>query len=137
MDNRTGLVHAAAYALPYHVDSEKYHVRSCALALLRWKDKLPESKTDDYDRTVRQHLGVLLDCNIPLTPQQLQEVIDVEYRTKDPKYVPGPERVVASLNNDEDEIAAFVLEWRNYFVEVMSPHHLPKGWDVNLAVKSN
>ena len=77
------------------------------------------------------------DANIKLTPERLQQVIDVDYREPNPLYLPGPERIVSSLQNDEEQIKNFVIEWREYFIDIMAPRHLPKGWGIDLAVKSN
>ena len=139
VDEKTGL--PIPHEPPHLVDKMQYHVRSCALALLRWRGRLPADKIETYERVVCDYLGIALtenfDANIELTPERLQQVIDVDYRKPNPLYLPGPERIVSSLQNDEAQIKNFVIQWRRYFIDIMAPCHLPKGWGIDLAVKSN
>mmetsp|Transcript_43873 Transcript_43873/g.133625 ORF Transcript_43873/g.133625 Transcript_43873/m.133625 type:complete len:359 (+) Transcript_43873:232-1308(+) len=116
------------------VDTELHRVRSKALALLRWKERIPAEKIEEYDNFVRRHLN-LLDKSIDLTDEQLQSAIDVEPRVENPKYIPGAVIVAAYLGNDEEKIAAFVRDWRIHFIETMHPQHLPIGWGVDSSVE--
>ena len=139
VDEETGL--PIRHEPPHLVDKRQYHVRNCALALLRWRGRLPADKIETYERVVCDYLGIALtenfDANIKLTPERLQQVIDVDYRKPNPLYLPGPERIVSSLQNDEEQMKNFVIGWREYFIDIMAPRHLPKGWGIDLAVKSN
>lgn len=97
IDEKTGLL--IPHEPPHLVDKRQYHVRSCALALLRWRGRLPADKIEAYERVVCDYLGIVLteffDVNIELTPERLQQVIDVDCRKPNPSYVPGPERIVS------------------------------------------
>lgn len=116
-----------------HIDPHQQHVRSAALALLRWKAKLPESRIVDYEATVRQHLGVPSDCI--LSPEQLQQAIDVNYTVENPNYISGAELVVNHLmQGGHDRIADFIKEWRSFFLKTVQPRHLPRGWRVDAQV---
>ena len=139
VDEKTGL--PIPHEPPYLVDTRQYHVRSCALALLRWRESLPNDKIEAYERVVCEYLGIALtenfDANVELIPERLQQAIDVDYRKSNPSYVPGPERIVSSLKGDDEQIKHFVVEWRKYFIDIMAPRYLPAGWGIDLAVKSN
>ena len=138
VDEKTGL--PMPHEPPHLVDTRQYHVRSCSLALLRWRERLPTDKIEAYERVVCDYLGIALtenfDANVELTPERLQKVIDGEYRKPNPLYVPGPERIVSSLQNEE-QIKHFIVDWRKFFIDIMAPRFLPKGWGIDLAVKSN
>ena len=131
VDEKTGL--PIPHEPPHLVDTTQYHLRSCSLALLRWRGRLPTDKIEAYERVVCDYLGIALT---DLTPERLQEVIHVEYRKPNPLYVPGPERIVSRLKNEE-QIKRFVVDWRKFFIDVMAPRFLPLGWNIDLAVKSN
>lgn len=130
----------------YITDQRLYHLRSCALALLNWRHKLPQAKINNYETLVREYLNTNLtittkgtgtdtdtdtDTEKPLTDVQLQTVIDVEYKIKNEKYVSGPELVRNALGDDEEKIIAFVKGWRQHFLDVARPKFLPQGWGVD------
>jgi exonuclease 3'-5' domain-containing protein 2 len=116
-----------------HVDPHKQHVRSAALALLRWRAKLPGSRIEEYEKIVRQHLGVPCDC--ALLEELLQQAIDVDYTTRNPNYISGSELVANHLmQGGRDRIADFVKEWRAFFLSTVQPRHLPIGWRVDAKV---
>jgi hypothetical protein len=125
------------------VDSHLCNVRSAALALLRWKEKIPPAKVEAYDAMVREHL-CLVDSGknqdgsdvAPLSSERLQQAIDVEYRTPNPEYIPGAVLVVQTLD-DHETIEAFIKEWRGFFLETLQPRHLPRGWQLDAPVACN
>ena len=60
------------------VDQKLYHVRSCALALTNWKDKLPEDRVTTYEHVVRNNFvyqGQPQQEPLELTPELLQQEI--------------------------------------------------------------
>lgn len=115
------------------VDPQKQRVRSAGLALLRWRKRLPDSKIDEYENLVRDHLAVT--SSHPLSEEQLQQAIDVEYRVPNPTYVSGAELVANHLmKGGHDAIAQFVEQWRVFFLDTVQPRHLPNGWRVNAPV---
>lgn len=119
-----------------HTDPHKQHVRSAALALLRWKGKLPGSRIDEYEKTVRQYLRVPCDC--PLSEELLQQAIDVDYTIQNPNYISGSDLVANHLmQGGHNRIADFVKEWRAFFLNTVQPRHLPKGWRVDAPVACN
>lgn len=118
----------------HHVDVNLYQVRSAALALLRWKDKIPTQKLQEYDRLVRNHLNL---TSGELSREQLQEAIDVEYQIANPNYIAGPEWVVRSLDSDGVKLERFIKQWRQHFVSTVQPKFLPHGWSIDAPVTSS
>jgi exonuclease 3'-5' domain-containing protein 2 len=115
------------------VDPKKQQVRSAGLALLRWKEKIPRERLDQYDKIVREHLG--LEHTMPLTIEQLQCAIDVTYRIPNEKYISGARIVVDHLmEGGHDRITEFIKQWRQFFIHSLRPTHLPTGWNVDAPV---
>mmetsp|Transcript_23268 Transcript_23268/g.39637 ORF Transcript_23268/g.39637 Transcript_23268/m.39637 type:complete len:281 (-) Transcript_23268:55-897(-) len=133
-----------AFCSPVIEDAHLYHVRSCAIALVRWKDTIPEEKVEEYENEVRSYLAdcckteaekeMILAGNEPLTKVQLQKACSVKYRVKNPRYVPGSEVVVRSLNDDRKKIEEFIVDWRKHFMTVVVPKYMPTGWRVDNPV---
>ncbi len=133
-----------AFCSPVIEDPHLYHVRSCAIALVKWKDTIPKEKIDSYEKEVRTYLAdcckdetkkeTILTGNEPLTKSQLQKACSVKYRVKNPRYVPGSEVVVRSLNGDKEKIEEFIVEWRKHFIATVDPNHMLTGWRVDNPV---
>ena len=122
-----------ASALAFQTNHTLYQVRSMALALLRWKAKLPLNTIEEYEELVRNHLQ--MDPSQDLTPELLQQAIDVEYKVSNKEYIPGAKLVVNSLVTT-DLIESFVRDWRQHFCAVVQPRFLPEGWSVDSPVSS-
>jgi len=122
----------------FEVNHELYHIRSCALALWRWREKLPPEKIFDYEQLVRKHLSSLPNqsAELELNSETLEKLSNIEYRITNPRHVPGPQLVVQSLNNDDAKIEQFVREWRQHFLDLAHPRNLPSGWSVHNPVAS-
>ena len=119
-------------AQPELRDSRLYHLRSCALALMKSRKKLPEEKIKNYEMLVKEYLNIPADTS--LTNEQIQTVANVDYKTENPDYISGPELVINSLGDDEQKIIDFIKGWRRHFLDTMRPKHLPKGWGVDSNV---
>lgn len=115
------------------VDQNLLKVRNKALALLKWRAKLPADKILEYEAILRDHLK-LSDSSTEITSEQLQQATKIVYRKDNPNYVPGPEIIVKSLKGDEQNISAFVRGWRQHFLETMHPRFLPIGWSIDSPV---
>ena len=128
-------------------DPKLGQVRSCALALMKWKSTMPKEKVDHYDIVVRTYLAssVCTDeeeqmeilnrkDDVELTKLQLQMAINVKYRTKNPHYIPGADIVIQSLDGNERKIELFIREWRSFFIETVHPRHMPVGWNIDNPV---
>lgn len=135
-----------AFCSPVIEDPHLYHVRSCAIALAKWRDKIPTEKIASYEKEVRLYLAdcckdeaekemiILTGNDEPLTKSQLQKACSVKYRVKNPRYVPGSEVVVRSLNGDKEKIEQFIVDWRKHFIAIVDPKYMPTGWRVDNPV---
>eukprot|EP00986_Skeletonema_menzelii_P013320 scaffold7658_cov140-Skeletonema_menzelii.AAC.10 len=143
-DLRMKMTQADAFCSPVIEDAHLYHVRSCAIALVKWKDTIPEEKVFEYETTVRSYLAeccknetereMILTGDEPLTKAQLQKACSVKYRVKNPRFVPGSEVVVRSLDDDRKKIEEFIVDWRKHFIAVVDPKYMPTGWRVDNPV---
>jgi len=151
-----------AFCSPVVDDAELHHVRSCAIALARWRCTMPEDKIESHEKVVRgylagivnakccgenedgdkimmkdeaqEHKKRILDRSVPLTKQQLQKACSVNYRVKNPHYISGSELVVRSLSGDAKKIENFVVDWRKHFIDTVNPKFMPVGWCVDNPV---
>lgn len=122
------------------------HVRSCAVALVKWKDTMPEDQVERYEKAVRDYLvsacmndaekATLLNGNgeAKLTKTQLEKACSVNYRVKNPNYVSGSDIVIRSLKGDARLISQFIVDWRNHFIDTVNPRHMPTGWRIDNPV---
>ncbi|KAL3826919.1 hypothetical protein ACHAXA_005999 [Cyclostephanos tholiformis] len=122
------------------------HVRSCAIALIKWKDDMPNDRVELYEKVVRDYL--ISACRndderttLPkgkemteLTKSQLEKACNVNHRVKNPNYVSGSEIVVRSLKGDARLLGQFIVDWRKHFVDTVNPRHMPTGWRVDNPV---
>lgn len=134
------------FCSPVIDDMELNHVRSCAIALVKWRDNMPLDKIESHETVVRDYLAstatekendtksILLNTKIPLSKQQLQKACSVNYRVKNPNYVSGSELVMRFLDDDEKKIEEFIVDWRRHFVETVQPRFMPVGWSVDNPV---
>jgi len=130
-------------AAPTIENPRLHRVRGCAIALAKWKDHMPAEKVESYERDVRAHLAgrcegeeekaALLRGEEALTKKQLQQACSVNYRVRNPQYVPGAEVVVSSLK-DAKSIEDFIIDWRKYFISTFNPRRMPTGWRVDNPV---
>jgi len=134
---------AALDMSPVIDDPHLHHIRSCAIALVKWKDQMPKEKVESHDRTVREYLAsvcrneegkaALLSGEEGLTKAQLQKACSVNYRVKNPNFMEGSEVVVKSLKDAKDT-EKFIVGWREHFVATVDPQHMPTGWRVDNPV---
>lgn len=133
-------------------DTHLYHVRSCAIALVKWRDQIPKEAVQSHEEVVRQYLatvdsykdnqtdasrqGDTHDKERPLTKSQLQTVCAINFQIKNPDYITGSELVVKSLDSNPEKIELFIKQWRQHFVDTVHPKFMPKGWSVENPVVS-
>ena len=113
---------------------ELYHIRSCAMALLRYGNHLPSHKQLEYQKVVKGHHN-MNDDEI-LTEELLQATTEMETDSPNPKYIPGADLVVETLTCEE-KIEDFIRDWRSHFLSSLRPRYLPQGWSVNNPVHSD
>ena len=129
---------------PVIEDAHKYHVRSAAIALVKWRDKMPDDKVSSHEKDVREYLAsickneeetdAIFNGTEELTKQQLQTACSVNYRIKNPDFVTGSEVVVRSLKGDAKMIEEFIIDWRRHFIATVNPQHMPTGWRIENPV---
>ena len=145
MENTLRMQLGPEYNVPVMIeDSYLGNVRSCAIALAKWKNKMPNEKVERYEVVVREYLSSLcvteeeknaiLNGKNELPKSQLQKACSVNYRVKNPNFVPGSDIVVQSLKGDSKAIEQFIVEWRQHFVDTVHPQHMPTGWRVDNPV---
>lgn len=130
-------------AVPTIENPHLHHVRGCAIALVKWKENMPAERVESYERDVREYLAgrcegeeekaTLLRGEEALTKKQLQRACGVNYRVRNPNFVPGAE-VVVRLLKDAKSIEDFIIDWRKYFISTFNPRHMPTGWRVDNPV---
>jgi hypothetical protein len=124
----------------YATDFELYKVRSSALALMNWRHKIPEDKVACHESIVRAYylkIGQAIEDFEALSKEQLQNAIDVDYKSDNPNYVPGSKLVVDSIVGSDDKMEEFIRGWRRFFLDTIHPRHLTTGWSVDYPVMSN
>lgn len=118
-------------------DKRLYQVRSSALALLRWREKIPPAKVEYHEKIVREYFDGEEDL---LMEEMLQKAADVEYRRENKDYISPPELIVKLLleNKTNEEIDTnleqFVKGWRRHFIDIARPRFLPKAWSIDSSV---
>ena len=103
----------------FYLYPELRRINKSALALKNQIHRLPKRKIAECEELIRRHFS--LSASQSITPELLEKAIDVEYQEPNPNYVPGPELVIKSLHEDEEQIANFVYEWRRFFLDTMRP----------------
>jgi hypothetical protein len=96
----------------------KYQAKMIARTLLEHYDKIPQERKELLISRIREALN--LDTN----DINLKEVASLNLDP--PEVRPQGEIVVSKLT----DIEAFLQRWRQHFVDVMKPQHLPRHWNV-------
>jgi hypothetical protein len=127
------------------------HVKSCAQALLKHREKLPPQRIEEYEMTVwgyfhsveppaRNESAATAPTSGDVhaySQSRLEHFIEtIETETPNPKYIPIQALVVNALKTDQD-VADFIRSWRELFLETLHPRYLPKGWSVDSPVESD
>ena len=114
-----------------------YHVRTCAIALRQWKNKMPQDKIEEYEQVVANFLqtasGEITIANLSI--QDLEAAMNVEYQTENPHYIPPSDFVVDKIASTDDQIQVFVRTWRQHFIHSNYPKFMPRGWIVDHPVR--
>ena len=139
------------------------HVKSCAQALWKHRQKLPVDRAVECEKVVMEYLSTLPDGemedvdDVSATtststqepqPQQepqlsneiLEKLVLETLETTDfpnPKYVPISVLVTNSLKSDDDDVTQFIISWRQLFIDTLQPRYLPTGWSVDSNVEND
>jgi hypothetical protein len=128
---------AGGYPTKYIMDQTLFHVRTCAMALYHWKNKMPTYKVIQYESVVTNYLLSIqwFTEKAHLTTEDLDIALNVKYQTENPNFIASSTFVVQKLASDSDQVEAFVKRWRHYFIESMAPRYMPIGWTVDHPVR--
>ena len=101
-------------------------VRSAAKALLKSGEKLPAPRRDELETIVRNHFKVNEIDN-----ELLKQAMEMDIREENKKFLGlHGERVVKAIL-EENGLIDFVKMWRQRFLDLMKPKHLPQFWSVD------
>jgi len=104
------------------VDTELKNVCLAASALLKHKDYIPEERYNYLIGIIAKYYD-----KPEVTIQDIEAAASIDYNTQREDYKPEGQAIVESLN----DIETFVRRWRQHFVDVMNPRHMPKYWTVD------
>ena len=100
-------------------------VRSAAKALLKSGAKLPPQRRADLETIVSNYLNVE-----KVDDKLLNNVMEMDIKVENKKFVGlHGERVVHAIL-EEDGLLDFIRMWRQRFLDLMQPKHLPPLWSV-------
>ena len=125
-------------AAPHRIDRARMTLAKQALALRKRRTQMPATRIAECEAAVRDFHGLPADAE--LSDELLQRTAEMEYTSPNPRYIPGATLVVQPLldayerDGHDQGLAAFVREWRTFFLQTMQPHYLPKGWSVDNPV---
>ncbi|KAG7373335.1 hypothetical protein IV203_034059 [Nitzschia inconspicua] len=119
-------------------DHQLRHVKSCAQALWKHREKMPPERVIEYEATVQAYLNDKSGSgNETLSTSILQELAqNLETDLPNPNHFPITELVIRSLLSDQD-VGEFVRSWRKLFLEILQPRYLPVGWSVESAFEND
>jgi cation-transporting P-type ATPase D len=142
-------------AQKYRTDPRIRRLRKMASAL-QSRSNLPPRVREEYSAEICAFLRLTSD-NGELSPQNLQNVLDMDEKVVNRDYVSASDQLVrcllevqspersetdgshnASLPQDEPFcqcIERFVRDWRLHFVTSMQPRYLPRGWSIDHPVR--
>jgi exonuclease 3'-5' domain-containing protein 2 len=113
------------------------HVKSCAQALWKHRDRMPPQRVSAYEDVIQQHVkksGAIIAIPSEDLLRDLAENLETD--RPNPGYVPIAELVVQSLHTDRD-VSEFIRSWRRLFLETLQPRYLPVGWSVDSPVEND
>ncbi|XP_044292794.1 exonuclease 3'-5' domain-containing protein 2 [Varanus komodoensis] len=107
-------------------DPIRRQVRSGARALLN-ADSLPDPRKEELLQVVKDYFN-----STTISPEMLQEAAGLETRIFNESYVPHGLKVVQCFaQGGLCSLMQLERRWRQHFLDVMQPKHLPKQWSVD------
>uniref|UniRef100_A0A6J0T6M8 Exonuclease 3'-5' domain-containing protein 2 n=1 Tax=Pogona vitticeps TaxID=103695 RepID=A0A6J0T6M8_9SAUR len=107
-------------------DPIRRQVRSAARALLN-ADSLPEARKEELLQVVKDYFG-----SAAVSPEMLQEAAGLETRIFNECYMPHGLKVVHCFaKGGLRSLMRLERCWRQHFLDVMQPKHLPEQWSVD------
>lgn len=107
-------------------DPVRRQVRSSARALLN-ADSLPDARREKLLQMVKDYFE-----SVTVSPEMLQEAAGLETRISNESYMPHGLKVVQCYGKGGlCSLMQLERRWRQHFLDVMQPKHLPKQWSVD------
>ncbi|XP_061467120.1 exonuclease 3'-5' domain-containing protein 2 isoform X2 [Rhineura floridana] len=107
-------------------DPIRRQVRSAARALLN-ADSLPDARKEELLQVIKDFFD-----SATVSLEMLQEAAGLETRICNESYVPHGLKVVQYFaNGGLRSLMQLESRWRQHFLDVMHPKHLPKQWSVD------
>ncbi|XP_062974919.1 exonuclease 3'-5' domain-containing protein 2 [Elgaria multicarinata webbii] len=107
-------------------DPIRRQVRSGARALLN-ADSLPDARKAELLQVIKDYFD-----SATISPEMLQEAAGLETRIFNESYVPHGLKVVKSFaQGGLRSLMLLERRWRQHFLDVMQPRHLPTQWSVD------
>jgi hypothetical protein len=124
------------YQLPHNMSAmpddmkRQKNIRSLCHALTEKRDNIPESRV----AVIFEQLALLLG-HIP-SNDEIRELGSTKmvYNVKSPELQSAADIVKTMI--DKNELQQFVSMWRQHFIDVMNPQHMPLFWDINRPITS-
>ncbi|XP_066491726.1 exonuclease 3'-5' domain-containing protein 2 [Tiliqua scincoides] len=107
-------------------DPVRRQVRSSARALLN-ADSLPDARREELLKVIKDYFET-----VTVSPEMLQEAAGLETRISNESYMPHGLKVVQCFGKGGlSSLMQLERRWRQHFLDVMQPKHLPKQWSVD------
>ncbi|XP_015742934.1 exonuclease 3'-5' domain-containing protein 2 [Python bivittatus] len=107
-------------------DPTRRQVRSAARALVN-ADSLPAARKEELLQLIRDYFA-----SGTVSPEMVQEAAGLETRIFNESYVPHGLKVVQCFaQGGLHSLMELEKRWRQHFLDVMQPKHLPKQWSVD------
>ncbi len=114
----------------YVIDRGLLEVRNAAIALIKYRAKMPEEIVEKHQSTVCHWAGV--EASEP-TPDILLRASTLDFKSENPRWRSGAQLIVERLDTDE-KMGDFIRGWRRFFVALAKPRFMPDGWSIDGAV---
>jgi hypothetical protein len=136
-------------AQPEWIDPHRQAIRNAAVAVSKWKTKLPKSKIKEYERKIADYFRIDYPTK-PIPETIISDACQLTTRKPNPNFVSGVDLVIESLLKshsntdraaedelgfDEVQLTHFIREWRRNFVQSIQPRFLPAAWSVDAPVQ--
>lgn len=109
-------VHRSRPVLPNPATLDTYRA---GWALRNYSDQMPDDRVCDLIQTIKDYFEVDM-----VSEESINEACDLDV------FVGGVEYGKYIMNCVEDT-QAFIIRWRQHFLAIMDPQHMPEFWDVN------
>jgi len=110
------------------VDDKLLKVKNLARTLSTDRKTIPAPRLQQLEQTLKEFLG-----RDTIEQEDIDDLKDKECRVSNPDFKSHEELVVETLQTEE-EVAHFIKQWREHFVNNMKPKYLPSYWSVDHSI---